>query len=619
MKKIITLGTAILLASIVFAQSPNKMSYQAVIRNSSNTLVANQQVGMRISILQGTTSGNAVYVETQTPNTNANGLVSLEVGTGTVVSGTFAAINWANGPYFIKTETDPSGGTNYTITGTTELLSVPYAMYAATSGSSMPGPQGPQGPAGNDGAPGPQGPIGLTGAPGPQGPAGATGAQGPSGPQGSTGATGATGPQGPQGPQGAIGFLSSASAAGNTPYWNGTTWVVNSNNIYNDGAGVGVGTNTPNASAKLEIASTTQGLLPPRMTTAQRNAIATPAAGLTIYNTTVNCLQWWNGSFWYDACGNNPPVGTLTGIDCASAVNSGILAQGTSASGVSSLIPYTGGNGGAHGGQIINSTGVLGLTATLLPGNFASGTGNLTYEITGTAGTVGTAVFAISIGGQTCNLNWTVVPFQPQYPAGSVFCASGATAVVDVLNPITGKTWMDRNLGASQVAVTSNDPNSYGDLYQWGRRSDGHQCRNSATTVTLSSTDQPSHGDFIFAPNSPFDWRSPQNVNLWQGVNGVNNPCPSGYRIPTNTELNAERSSWSTNNAAGAFASPLKLTRGGGRDITNGSIYNLGVYGYYWSSNVNNNESINLYFLFNNAIMSSYNRSDGFSVRCIRD
>jgi uncharacterized protein (TIGR02145 family) len=610
MKSFITLCASIFLTAIVFAQAPQKMSYQAVIRNSSNALVINTQVGMQISILQGSANGTAVYVETQTPSSNANGLVSLEVGNGTVVSGTFAAINWANGPYFIKTETDPAGGTNYAIVGTSQLLSVPYAMYAANSGSSIPGPQGPQGPQGLTGAAGATGPQGLAGAVGPQGPQGATGTQG---------TQGAQGPQGAAGPQGPAGFLSSGSAAGNTPYWNGTAWVVNSNNIHNDGAGVGVGTNTPNASAKLEIASTTQGLLPPRMTTAQRNAIANPAAGLTVYNTTVNCLQWWNGSFWYDACGNNPPVGTITGIDCASSVNSGILAQGTTASGVSSLIPYTGGNGGAHGGQIINSTGVLGLTATLLPGNFATGSGNLTYAITGTASTLGTAVFAVSIGGQTCNLNWTVVPFQPQYPAGSVFCASGATAVVDVLNPITGKTWMDRNLGASQVAVTSNDPNSYGDLYQWGRRSDGHQCRNSATTVTLSSTDQPSHGDFILAPNSPFDWRSPQNVNLWQGVNGVNNPCPSGYRIPTNTELNAERSSWSTNNAAGAFASPLKLTRGGGRDITNGSIYNLGVYGYYWSSNVNNNESINLYFLFNNAIMSSYNRSDGFSVRCIRN
>lgn len=615
----------LLWVQFVFAQAPQKLSYQSVIRNAANNLVINQSVGIQISILQGSATGTVVFAETHNTTSNANGLVSIEIGGGTVVSGSFSGIDWANGPYFIKTETDPAGGTNYTITGTTQLLSVPYAMYALSSGSSAPGPQGPagpqgpQGPAGNDGAQGPQGIQGAAGAQGPAGP------QGPAGLQGPAGATGATGPQGPQGPagatgsQGPAGFISSGSAVGNTPFWNGTTWVVNNSNIHNDGTGVGVGTNSPNASAKLEIASTTQGLLPPRMTTSQRNAIASPAVGLTIYNTTLNCLQWWNGSFWYDACGNNPPVGTITLLDCASAVNSGILAQGTAANGVTSMIPYTGGNGGAYGGQTVNSTGVTGLTATLLPGNFVTGSGNLTYAISGTASTVGTAVFALNIGGQACNLSWSVVPFQPQYPAGSIFCGSGATAVVDVLNPITGKTWMDRNLGASQVAVTSNDPSAYGDLYQWGRRSDGHQCRTSPTTTTLSSTDQPLHGDFILAPNSPFDWRSPQNVNLWQGVNGVNNPCPGGYRIPTNTELNAERSSWSSNNAAGAFASPLKLTRGGGRDITNGSIYNTGVYGYYWSSNISNNESINLYFLFNNSILSPYNRSGGFSVRCIRD
>jgi hypothetical protein len=160
---------------------------------------------MQISILQGSANGTAVYVETQTPTTNTNGLVSLEVGGGTVLSGNFSTIDWANGPYFIKTETDPAGGTNYTITGTSQLLSVPYAMYAAASGSSIPGPQGPQGPAGNDGAPGPQGatgpqgPQGLTGATGPQG---AIGLTGPAGPQGPAGATGAQGPVGAQGPQG---------------------------------------------------------------------------------------------------------------------------------------------------------------------------------------------------------------------------------------------------------------------------------------------------------------------------------------------------------------------------------------------------------------------------------
>lgn len=112
------------------AQAPDKMSYQAVIRNASNALVVNANVGIRVSILQGTATGVAVFSQTQTATTNANGLVSLTIGEGGFVSGDFVAINWGNGPYFIKTETDPTGGTNYTITSTTQLLSVPFAMYA---------------------------------------------------------------------------------------------------------------------------------------------------------------------------------------------------------------------------------------------------------------------------------------------------------------------------------------------------------------------------------------------------------------------------------------------------------------------------------------------------------
>lgn len=135
MKKVFTFLAAVLLTAPVWAQSPEKMSYQAVIRNSSEALVTNTTVGMQISILQGSATGTAVYVETQTPTTNANGLVSIEIGAGTVVSGTFASIDWANGPYFIKTETDPTGGTTYTITGTSQLLSVPYALHAKTAES----------------------------------------------------------------------------------------------------------------------------------------------------------------------------------------------------------------------------------------------------------------------------------------------------------------------------------------------------------------------------------------------------------------------------------------------------------------------------------------------------
>lgn len=136
MKKLILLSLLSLFATTTFAQAPQKMSYQAVIRNASNVLVANTNVRMRISVLQGTATGTAVYVETQTATTNANGLVTVEIGGGTVVSGTIASIAWGSNAYFIKTETDPTGGTNYSIVGTSQFLSVPYALFASNSASS---------------------------------------------------------------------------------------------------------------------------------------------------------------------------------------------------------------------------------------------------------------------------------------------------------------------------------------------------------------------------------------------------------------------------------------------------------------------------------------------------
>jgi len=646
MKKLYILVAAAMITATTFAQAPSKMSYQAVVRDASDVLVTNQAVGMQVSILQGSFTGTPAYVETHSPSTNINGLVSIEIGSGTVVSGTFNSIDWGNGPYFIKTETDPTGGTSYTITGTSQLLSVPYALRAniadSVVGGSAVGPQGPigltgpQGLKGDTGAVGPQGPIGLTGPQGPIGLTGATGPQGATGPAGTNGtngidgAVGATGPQGPigltgaTGPQGATGLLSNGAAAGNTPYWDGSQWVVNNSNIHNNGSGIGMGTNTPNSSAKVEIASTTQGFLPPRMTTTQRDAIAFPALGLVIFNTTTNCLNFYIGTSWNETCGTVvTPLGNITTLNCVGATNSGILDAGIPASGVSSSIPYTGGNGGTHSGEIISSMGVTGLTATLPSGTFTNASGSLNYTITGTPNTNGTAVFALNIGGQTCTLSRSVSIALGTYPTGSVFCASGATAVVDVTNPTTGETWMDRNLGASQVAASSTDANSFGDLYQWGRRSDGHQCRNSSTIGTLSSTDLPTHGGFILATSSPDDWRSPQNTNLWQGVSGVNNPCPSGYRLPTEIELNAERLSWSTNTSAGAFASPLKLTLAGFRNYGNGNLVSVYGTGFYWCSTVNGADSYALYF--NNPFlgglvrMNTSSRAYGSSVRCIRD
>jgi Fibrobacter succinogenes major domain (Fib_succ_major) len=285
----------------------------------------------------------------------------------------------------------------------------------------------------------------------------------------------------------------------------------------------GINTNNPDTTAVLDVYSTNKGFLPPRLTTEQRNAIATPAAGLTIYNTTVNCLQWWNGSYWYDGC--------------------------------------------------------------------------------------------------------TTQALISQYPSGTVFCGSGPTAIVDVIGA-GGRIWMDRNLGATTVTGTPRsdygtdaayiaaESASFGDLYQWGRGSDGHQCRNSATTSIQAATDSPGHDDFIIRFS---DWRSDNNNNRWNASPIVNNPCPSGYRLPTDIELEAERASWTPNNAAGAFASPLKLPMAGRRFGSNGSLSTVGTAGFYWSSTVSSSSARYLYFFSSNASMISDSRAFGFSVRCLKD
>ena len=282
-------------------------------------------------------------------------------------------------------------------------------------------------------------------------------------------------------------------------------------------AQVGIGTESPNTSAVLELSSTSKGFLPPRMTTEERNAISSPVAGLTIYNTNLKSLETYDGVRW---------------------------------------INY----------RSITST--------------------------------------------------------------------------DVLNPITNQIRMDRNLGATQAATSSTDFNGYGSLFQWGRAADGHQLINwtssgsgggvNGTTTTLSDTDTPTTSQYIItqyhlAPGTIVnsnDWRSGHNNNLWQGINGINNPCLWGYRLPTETEWEAERQSWTSNDANGAFASPLKLPLAGFRHPLGSIGISQGMeYGYYWSSTINGNESKVLTFSVydSNANISNHGRSFGLSVRCIKN
>jgi uncharacterized protein (TIGR02145 family) len=279
----------------------------------------------------------------------------------------------------------------------------------------------------------------------------------------------------------------------------------------------------PNGSAMLEIKSTDKGFLPPRMTTVQRDAIGSPAEGLTIYNTDYNCWQFFNGSLWFDACEGGLTPGPES--DC---------------------------------------------------------------------------------------------PFIPP------FLTADETIVKDVSNPTTGETWMDRNLGAYSAARSSTDCWAYGNLYQWGRASEGHEYRSSGGTSTNATTAVPNLGNpwdglFVIEGDPPFDWLTPQDNTLWQVATGTNNPCPGGYRLPTEAELDAERTSWGSNTSAGAYGSPLKLSMTGSRYYSSGNVLSVGDNGNYWSSTVNGTESRYLNIVSDNAQIYSTERANGHSVRCIRD
>ena len=203
----------------------------------------------------------------------------------------------------------------------------------------------------------------------------------------------------------------------------------------------------------------------------------------------------------------------------------------------------------------------------------------------------------------------------------------------------TGEVWLNNNLGAdyanlnhpsfdlSQQATASNDPLAYGSLYQWGRYSDGHELRTSGDIVMRATTAVPNTGGawdglFISGSPSPYDWLATPDPNptLWQGVSDTNNPCPSGYRLPTEIELDTERTSWgSNNNSTGAYASPLKLPLPGFRNISNGTNYNTGSRAYYWSSTVGGDEARDILLTSSNALINTNFRGHGFSVRCIQD
>ena len=275
----------IVVSSETTAQSPFRMSYQSVIRNDADELVADKNVGVKISIHQGSVFGPVVFSETHTISTNANGLATLQIGVGIVSNGSIAGIDWSAGPYYIKSETDPNGGINYSIAGTSELLSVPYALYAANG--DVPGPQGLQGEKGDPGTPGAQGEKGEKGDegdPGNEGPQGAPGLKGEKGDKGDTGL------QGPQGPAGLVEGDNRQVIFNN----NGETGA-DQEFLYDKTSNhMAIGTPAINPDAALEIKSTTGAFLLPRLTTEERNAL-NASEGMVIYNTDLQKFQGFAG------------------------------------------------------------------------------------------------------------------------------------------------------------------------------------------------------------------------------------------------------------------------------------------------------------------------------------
>ena len=311
-------------------------------------------------------------------------------------------------------------------------------------------------------------------------------------------------------------------------------------------------------------------------------------------------------------------TGSIESIDCIGSTINGTLVSGEQSDGVTAMVPYSNGNGGVHNGLSVQSIGVTGLNAYLAPGLFANGPGHLIFNISGIPSGAGIAQFELNLGGKSCILEIDVA-----YVCGAqsvTFMYNGTEVTYGIVVGANNRCWLDRNLGASQVATSSNDQASYGDLFQWGRDADGHQIRTSNTTTTLSNSDQPGHGDFILATGASFhDWRSPANDFLWQGVSGINNPCPAGFRLPSETELSEELTSWITSDEDGAFASSLKLPLSGARNSFNGNVEDEGFYSGLWSSTAVPAGSRILDIANTFAVISIANRAGGYSVRCIME
>jgi uncharacterized protein (TIGR02145 family) len=379
-------------------------------------------------------------------------------------------------------------------------------------------------------------------------------------------------------------------------------------------------TPSPDYSSMIELKSATKGFSPPHLTNNQCNTILYPASGLVAYNSNENLMN----SYKEFGC-QNSSGGTAIVIAYANTnISKGILNVGTALIEETQTITAT-----------VTTVGTYSITASANGVTYtgsgifkATGAQDIVLTATGTPIAAATSNFVLNTI-PNCSFNRIILVASVVSGGVNAICnGSAPTEVVPIIST-TGKTWMDRNLGASRAATSFNDYQAYGCLYQWGRGNDDHasitwSSTTEGTTINiainkLSIRDSPGNALFIANFKTPYDWRTAKNDGLWQGVNGINNPCPTGYRLPTTAELTAEVVAYAITNAASAYASPLKFVVAGIRGGSDGFRYSTGTSGSYWSSTVSGtNASSRNFSSVSTNIGASY-RSNGFSVRCIKN
>ncbi len=534
------------------AQAPLKFNYQGIARNASGQPLAAQTLGLRVSILDGSATGPIVYQETQTTTTNVYGLYNTAIGAGTIITGTMAGVNWGSGDKYLKVEIDPTGGTSYNSLGASQLLSVPYAMFA-TSGTPGPvgpagatgltgpaGPTGPTGPAGANGLTGPAGPAGPTGPTGLTGPAGATGPAGPSGPAGPTGATGSTGPAGATGPIGLTGPVGPAGPTGAT----------------GPQGPAGVGTLSGTANNIIKFTSATVGGNSQMNDDGTSMGVSTPVLSSNIkFQVTAGAI-------------GNGIRSTLTGAPATAIATAGSV-YGESTTGIG-VIGVSGTQSGVYG----LSTGTLGGTVGV-----ATGTGNGIWGIT-----TGTGVAGFFDGGTTGRgivVSAGSSGFGTTTPTGRLYVTQPATpvAAIDTFPAITGYSYTTQgclkggvfgnyngsNYGAGVQGVGYNGINNQDCNANFTTGNQDLGVYGSANTAGVEGTSVNGIGVVGYNKNASFAATTGGGNSY--GVYGYANTI-GGATVPTTRYGVYGYATGATTNYAGYFSGNVQITgtisKGGG-------------------------------------------------------